>query len=287
MELRVRGGLAGATTAVDYTTDPTLSRLERPASGRIIGLLMSEIREIPVDQREQLGGLLNSGSPADAAAAYYGLDHPAERVRLFVEVAGNGSPRGFLALAQTGMDLFRRLAVPFAAHPMGLVNLLRQALVPGKPALILLPLEQQDWVEGWLDLTDVLVTDLYRLHSSHFQPLLNVLVATSESPGGSARFEIRSPVGGQAAAGANWRGRNYAEVYLETDTDGRARGFSRSVLAAMAGQLLSERRIALYRIDEMDSVAQAEAFEVGFRRTGDRALLAQAVWKRREDGDER
>lgn len=287
MEFRVRGELAAATTAVDYTTVQTcLARNGRPPV-EWSPLQMPDIRELPVDQREQLGALLNLQSPADATAAYYGLDHPAERVRLFVEVAGNGSPRGFLAFAQTGMDLFRRLAVPFAAHPMGLANLLQHALEPGKPALILLPLEQQTWVEGWLDLTEVLVTDLYRLHTAHFQPLLNVLVATSESPNGSARFEIRSPVGGQAAAGTNWAGRNYAEIYLETDNDGRARGFSRSVLAAIAGQLLSEKRIALYRIDEMDSTAQAEAYEVGFRRTGDRALLAQAVWKRREGGDKR
>jgi hypothetical protein len=33
----------------------------------------------------------------------------------------------------------------------------------------------------------------------------------------------------------------------------------------------------LYRIDELDTAAQAEAFEVGFRRSGERSLLAQAV----------
>lgn len=273
----------GSTASADYTTDPRRPPHRTAPSIRMVSTpLMSDIREIPLTERDRLAPLLNLHSPADATAAYYALDHPAERVRLFVEYAGSGAPRGFLALAQTGLDLFRRLAVPFAAHPMGLANLLQAALAPGVPAMILLPLEQQKWVDGWVDLTEVRVTDLYRLHTSLFQPVLNVLVSASESPSGGARFEIRSPVGGAAAAGTNWAGANYAEVYVETDRDGRARGFSRSVLAAIAGQMLSDRRIALYRIDEMDAPAQAEAAEVGFRRTGDRVLLAQAVLRRTE-----
>src|SRR3970040_2155733 len=143
---------------------------------------MPDIRRLPAEERGKLAPLLNLHAPADATAAYYALDHPEERCELFVEYAGNGAPRGFLALAQTGLDLFRRLAVPFAAHPMGLANLLLAALAPGVSALILLPLDQQKWVDGWVDLTEVRVTDLYRLHTSLFQPVLNVLVSASESP---------------------------------------------------------------------------------------------------------
>lgn len=247
---------------------------------------MPEIRELPPEERERLAPLLNLHSPADATAAYYALDHPADRVRLFVEFAGNGTPRGFLALAQTGLDLFRRLAVPFAAHPMGLVSLLQGALAPGVPALILLPMEQKIWVDRAVSLRETRVTDLYRLHPPSFQPVLNVLVSASESPAGGPRFEIRSPVGGHAAAGTNWTGANFSEVYVETDNDGRARGFSRSVLAAIAGQVLSDRKLALYRIDDMDVGAQAEAAEVGFRRTGDRVLLAEVVLRKAEEAGE-
>jgi hypothetical protein len=238
---------------------------------------MPEIRELPTEERGSLSSLINPQSPADAAAAYYALDHPASRLRLFVEYAGNGSPRSFLAMAQTGLDLFRQVAVPFANHPMGLVGLLRAGLSPGKPVLLMMPLDQEAWLGELVELSDVSISDLYRLHTSQFQPVLNVLVVASASPDGGPRFEIRSPAGGQASAGTNWIGSNYAEIYLETDDDGRARGFSRSVLAAIAGQLLSERRIALYRINESDVAAQAEAFEVGFRRTGDRLLIAQAL----------
>ena len=246
---------------------------------------MPDIRRLPTEERGQLAPLLNLHSPADAAAAYYALDHPAERVELYVEYAGNGTPRGFVALAQTGLDLFRRLALPFAAHPLGLVSLLRQSLRPRQPVLLMLPLEQEPWVDGLVDLSDGRVSDVYRLHTSSFQPVLNVMVVAAESPIGGVRFEINSASGSHAAAGANWRGPRYAEVYVDTDGEARTRGFARSVLAAMAGQLLSERRIALYRVDEMDAAAQAEAYEVGFRRTGDRSLMAQALLKVEMSGD--
>jgi hypothetical protein len=238
---------------------------------------MPDILRLPAEERGKLAPLLNLHSPADATAAYYALDHPEARVELFVEFAGNGAPRGFLAVAQTGYDLFRRLAVPFAAHPLGLVRLLQEALRPDQPVLLLLPMEQEGWIEGLLELSEARVLNVFRLHTSHFQPVLNVMVVAAEAPDGGSRFEIRAVSGAHASSGTNWRGPHYAEVYVDTDDEGRARGFSRSVLAAMTGQLLAERRVALYRIDEMDALGQAEAFEVGFRRTGERSLLVQAV----------
>jgi hypothetical protein len=238
---------------------------------------MPDIRRLPAEERGKLAPLLNLHSPADATAAYYALDHPEARVELFVEFAGNGAPRGFLAVAQTGYDLFRRLAVPFAAHPLGLVRLLQEGLRPAQPVLLLLPMEQEAWIEGLLELSEARVLDVFRLHTAHFQPVLNVMVVAVEGPDGGSRFEIRGASGAHASSGANWRGPHYAEVYVDTDDEGRARGFSRSVLAAMTGQLLAERRVALYRIDEMDALGQAEAFEVGFRRSGERSLLVQAV----------
>ena len=167
---------------------------------------MPDIRRLPTEARGQLAPLLNLHSPADATAAYYALDHPAERVELYVEYAGNGSPRGFVALAQTGLDLFRRLVLPFAAHPLGLASLLKESLRPRQPVLLLLPLEQESWINGLVELSDAGISDVYRLHTSSFQPVLNVMVVAAESPGGGARFEIRSASGAHAAAGANWRG---------------------------------------------------------------------------------
>lgn len=238
---------------------------------------MSNIQRLPAEARGQLAPLLNRHSPADATAAYYALEHPADRVDLFAEYAPSGSPRGFVALARTGLDLFRRLVIPFSAHPMGLVSLLRACLSPKRPELLMLPVEQEGWLAGMLNLSDRRVNDLYRLHPASFSPVPNVLVVPSESPNGGPRFEIRGASGARAAAGVNWQGPRFAEIYLEADQEARARGFARSVLAAMAGHLLSDRTICLYRVGQDDAAAQADAFQVGFRRTGDRALLAQGV----------
>ncbi len=238
---------------------------------------MSNIQRLPAESRQQLASLLNQHSPADATAAYYALEHPADRVDLYAEYAPNGTPRGFVALAQTGLDLFRRLVIPFSAHPIGLVWLLQACLRPKRPELLMLPVEQEGWLAGMLDLSDRRVNDLYRLHPASFSPIPNVLVVPSESPGGGLRFEIRGASGARAAAGVNWQGPRYAEIYLEADQEARARGFARSVLAAMAGHLLSDRKISLYRISQDDAAAQADAFQVGFRRTGDRTLLAQGI----------
>ncbi len=238
---------------------------------------MGEVRSLTTAERPLLAPLLDLQSAADASAAYYALRHPADRVQLLGDFAGAETVRGFLAIARTGLDLFRPVAIPFAAHPLGLNNLLRAGLKPGQPVLLFLPVDQQAWVEELLDLTDVRTMSLYRLDPALFEPVLNVLVTSTQSPEGLPRFEVRNPSGLHAAAGVNWRGDRFAEVYVESDAEGHARGFARSVLAAIVGQLLSERLLALYRVDELDTLAGAEAHAIGFRRTGERTVIAQAL----------
>ncbi|HET7009272.1 MAG TPA: hypothetical protein VFI11_00730 [Anaerolineales bacterium] len=238
---------------------------------------MGDVRSIAPAERHLLAPLLDLQSAGDASAAYYALRHPAERVELLADFAGANTVRGFLAIARTGLDLFRPVATPFAAHPSALHNLLRAGLRPGQPVLLFLPVEQQPWVEGLLELSEVKIMNLLRLDPGVFEPVLNVLVTSAQSPEGLPRFEVRTPGGLHAASGVNWKGDRFAEVYVESDAEGRARGFARSVLAAMVGQLLSERLIALYRVDELDTQAAADAHRAGFRRTGERTLVGQAL----------
>jgi hypothetical protein len=143
--------------------------------------------------------------------------------------------------------------------------------------LLFLPLEQQAWVADSLALSEGTVMSLLRLDPGVFEPVLNVLVTGTESPEGLPRFEVRTPTGLHAAAGVNWKGERFAEIYLESDGEGRARGFARSVLSAIVGQLLSERLVALYRVDEGEVQASSDAHRVGFRRTGERTLVTQAL----------
>ncbi len=216
-------------------------------------------------------------------AGYYALHHSADRVTLYTYHPTHAGVTGFLALARTGLDLFRPLAVPFVASPRGLAALLRAALKPNRSAVLQLPLEQRAWAEEVVDLSDVQVAEVLRLDLREFEPIINVLVVETRSPGGWPRYEIRSGDTVYVAAGLNWKGPTFAEVYLDVDPSVRGRGFGKSVLAAIAGRLLGESLIALYRVVDEDPVARAEAESLGFRPTGLKVLSAQATLKQPEE----
>lgn len=210
-------------------------------------------------------------------AAYYALRHPADRLNLYAYYPTNSGVNGFLVIARTGLDLFRPLAVPFVAQPAALAALLRAGLEPGRPVVLHLPLEQRSWAEATVDLSEVRVTELLRLDLRQFEPIVNVLVVESRTPGGWPRYEIRSGEVLRVAAGLNWKGPGFAEVYLEVEPAMRGQGYAESVLAAIAGRLLAESVVALYRVEDEDPFARMEAEQLGFRPTGIRALTAQAI----------
>lgn len=227
--------------------------------------------------------MLDDRSAADAMAGYYALHHPADRVTLYTFQPTRASIIGFLALARTGLDLFRPLAIPFIASPRGLTALLSAALKPNRPVVLQLPREQRAWAEEVVDLSDVQVAEVLRLDLREFEPIINVLVVESRSPGGWPRYEIRSGDTVYVAAGLNWKGPTFAEVYLDVDPSVRGRGFGKSVLAAIAGRLLGESLIALYRVADDDLTGRAEAEALGFRPTGLRILTAQAALREPEE----
>jgi hypothetical protein len=238
---------------------------------------MAEVLRVAPSERYRLAPLLDPRLPQDALVAYYGLQHPADRVAIHGYYQASHAPSGFLALAQTGYDLFRPLAVPFVGSPIALQALLKVALQPGRPVMLLLPSEQRAWAEEVVDLSEARVTEVWRLSTKEFRPEINVLVVPGQSPTGLPRFEVRSGEAVRAAAGVNWKGELFAEVYVESQPEAAGRGHRRSALAAIAGQLLSEGRLPLYQVDERDLSAQAEAQWIGFRPTGVHCLLAQAL----------
>ncbi len=210
-------------------------------------------------------------------AAYYALHHPSDRVAVFAYYASNGVPSAFLAVARTGLDLFRPLAIPFVAQAAGMEALLRAGLQAGRPVLLHAPLEQRPWVEAAAELSNVRVFELFRLDLRAFEPIVNVLVVETRTPAGWPRYEIRSGEVVHVAAGLNWKGPVFAEVYLDVSPDVRGRAFGRSALAAIAGRLLGESIVALYRIPDDDPIGRAEARRLGFRSTGLRTFEAQAL----------
>jgi hypothetical protein len=180
-------------------------------------------------------------------------------------------------MARTGLDLFRPLIVPFVGQAESLEMLLRAALKPNMPVLMDLPIGQKSWAQAIVDLQDGKEAELLRLDVSMFVPQINVLVVESITPDGWPRFEIRSGEVLQAAAGLNWLGEHFAEVYIEADPVAVTRGFSMAVLSMMAAHLLAERKIALYRAVDDDHESRAEAIKMGFRTTGIRLFSAQAT----------
>jgi hypothetical protein len=238
---------------------------------------MSEVLRVAPSERYRLAPLLDPRLPQDAMVAYYALQHPADRVVVYGYYQVAHAPSGFMALAQTGYDLFRPLAVPFVGSPVALQALLKVALQRGRPVMLHLPAEQRGWAEQVVDLSEPRVSELRRLDTKEFRPEVNVLVVPCQSPTGLPRFEVRSGDVVRAAAGVNWKGDLFAEVYVESQPEAASQGHRRTALAAIAGQLLSEGRLPLYQVGENDVAGQTEAQWVGFRRTGVRCLLAQAL----------
>ncbi len=240
---------------------------------------MAEVRRLSPADRNLLAGLLDPRSVADALPAYYALTHPADRVTLYAYFHAPNIPSGFLVLARTGFDLFRPLAVPFVATPGGLTRLLAAGIEPGRPVILTLPVEQREWVQEVAEFGSAVALDVLRVDARSYSPLLNVLVVEVTAPGGLPRYEIRSGGIAHAAAGLNWIGDLYAEVYLETSPEAAGKPYGKSVLSAITGRLLAEGKIALLRLEEANVAGHVDAYEIGFRRTGERNLVGQAMLK--------
>lgn len=236
---------------------------------------MTSVQLIPREERRKLRNLVDIHSTSDAMAAYYGLEHPSELVSIYGYYPAGQVLSGFMAVASTGLDLFRPLLIPFAATDEAIRILIAAALDPGRPYLIYLPIEQSESLIDIAGIEPIAVTNLLRLDTNSFKPVMNVLVQKSEGPGGSPRFEIQSRGEGHAASGINWRSPQSAEIYVESDSSGYRRGFTKSVLAALIQDLLKERIRILFRVADDDYSAFEDAFDLGFSPTNVRTLFAQ------------
>lgn len=243
--------------------------------GTRIGPGMTQVHELTILDRQGLAGLLDAESAADAAPLYFALHHPPERTRLLGYGPDPARPTGFLAVAHTGLDLFRPLLIPFVNGPEAFGALMGAALASGMGGVLRIPAEQIPWIDGKFNIGQAEVSQVLRLDPSAYEPVLNVLVSESRSPDGAPRYEARGADGTHAAAGLNWYGNPFAEVYLQADSRSRTRKMSVSVLSAMVGRLLGERRIPLYLVRELDMSARTEALTLGFRPTGGRVAVAE------------
>lgn len=238
---------------------------------------MAEVRALTPEDMELVKRLINPKAASDAQAAYYALEHPRERVTLYGYFPQNNVLSGFIAIARTGFDLFRPLITPFTGTDESLITLIKASILPNRPHLMYLPIEQETLLDGQFTVEKLQLSSLLRLDPRGFEPILNILVVEDKNSEGWPRFEIKAKGGGFAASGLNWKSKYAAEIYVECDEEGRRRGFTRSVLSALIDRMLGENLLVLFRVSDDDYGSFEDAFDLGFVPTGVRSVLTQLV----------
>jgi GNAT superfamily N-acetyltransferase len=223
--------------------------------------------------------LLHLSDPVDALYAYYALYHDPLRTDLFVHEDADGHVDGFAAVCQTGQRLFQPTVALRAKDERVAVEVLRQALAPGRPYYVITTLDLMDEVAEVVDVEQAEISHLYKLELIRFKPVINVLVVTEEGVGGLPRFVIRSRERVAAEAGLNWVSPHFAEVFVRTEPDAQGRGWGRSVLAACTTWVVRSARQPLYVVNEANEPSIALAEAVGYVDTGAREFAGEGVCK--------
>jgi RimJ/RimL family protein N-acetyltransferase len=229
-------------------------------------------------QRERIRSLLAPTDPVDAMTAYYALTHDPRRTHLSLHRTPAGSVDGFVAVCQTGRDLFVPLVV-MRAEEDDVGPLLRRALRPGRPYTIITLVKLRRAIESVMVVEHWQINLIYVLRPDAYRPVLNVMV---QQGGSTFRYEIRVRDQVAAAAGVNWQSGRLADVYIYTDPAFQGRGWGKAVGAACVRDLLAERLLPLYTVSEHNVVSQRLADALGFRDSGVRDFECRAVLRRAE-----
>ncbi len=215
-------------------------------------------------QRRLIQPLLAPADPEDAMTAYYALQHDARRTQLTLHFGPAGQIDGFVAVCQTGRDLFVPLVVMRA--PVGAVHdLLRQAMLPNRPYRVVTKVALRPDIHKAMLISEPRVNNLLALDPVVFRPVMNVMVQPGEVP---FRFEIRSQGQVAAAAGVNWQSARWAEIYIYTVPEFQKRGWGRAVGEACVLALLQARLLPLYVSAEDNRASWKLADGLGFRARG-------------------
>lgn len=210
-------------------------------------------------------------SPDDALAVYYALRHGETRTQLMVHRDARDAKRadGFIAVCQTGFDLFQPLVVLRAPTIEVAAWLLRSGLSPMRSYNIIVPPALAPAVEAEINATTAATHLVLEAHRASFQPVINVLVTSSRGPDGGTRFAIRAADGRVVAeSGANWRTDEFAEVFVHVELAARGRGLGKSVASACTAHLIESGLRPLYIVDQDNAESVAIAESLGYADTG-------------------
>ncbi|MFN4292547.1 MAG: GNAT family N-acetyltransferase [Thermoflexales bacterium] len=223
-------------------------------------------------QRALAAQLLTPG-PADALTWYFALEHDPRRTRLHIQTDPRGRPLAFVAVCQTGLDLFRPLVVMRGDDPLALQHALHDALAPNRQYLFNAQPSVRPQLEAVCQLHGETINHIYALNSDDFKPVVNILVQTSKTPDGMLRAVIRARDGSNAAeAGTSWISSRYAEVFVRVVEGARGRGLGKSVVSAISAQVLEMGRTPLYVVNPANIASIRLAERLGYHDTGAREL---------------
>jgi hypothetical protein len=222
-----------------------------------------------LDTARALIAPLLTSQPADALASYFALEHDARRTRITTRANAQGRAVAFVAVCQTGMDLFRPLAVMRGDDPAALRDALREALSPGRQYLFSAPVTLRPDLAAIAALNGATVNHIYTLGRGDLRPVINILVQTSRTPDGQLRAAVKARDESNAAeAGTSWISSRYAEVYVRVAEQVRGRGLGKSVVSAISQQILDLSRTPLYTFAEDNTPSQHLAESLGYTDSG-------------------
>lgn len=227
------------------------------------------------EQRRAIRPLLSPTDPADALTSYYALWHDPRRTSLILHRDTGGSVDGFIAMCQTGVDLFRPLVTLRAPDEQVARDLFGAALAPHRPYQVIVPVTLASAVRSRFQTSRTAMLHIYRLDPSSFQPVINVLVQRVTSADGAPRFQIESQGQVVAMAGTNWRSPTFAEIFVYVHPKGRGRGWGKSVVSACTAALTEEGLRPLYTVEEANEASIQIAKGLGYVDTGSRQFTAE------------
>jgi RimJ/RimL family protein N-acetyltransferase len=222
-------------------------------------------------------GLLALNEPRDALAAYYALYHDAARTHLWLHYDAKERITGFVAVCQTGFNLFQPTVVLRARDDEAAATLLDDALFPGRPYYIVTTPTLSPVVRAAVQLEQEEFNRVYLFDPRRYRPEINVLVQPARAADGSPRFVIRSRDQVASEAGVNWRSPYFAELFVRTEPWAQGRGWGKAVVAACANTLLQAGIQPLYMVSEGNDASIRLAESVGFADTGAREFAGSGV----------
>jgi hypothetical protein len=247
---------------------------------------LSHLQELE-KKRRAIRPLLSPVDPADALTGYYALWHDPRRTRLTLHFDRRRQVDGFVAVCQTGADLFRPLVTLRAPDRECVYDLLDTALEANRPYYIVAPVLLASAVRDVFELSQSRLNRVYALDPASFEPIINVLVQRVTGADGTPRFQIESQGELAALSGINWRSPAFAEVFVYVHPQSRERGWGKSVVSACSAALLEERLRPLYVVDQNNEASIHIAEELGYVDTGVREFSGEGQLKEGSSSQEK